>query len=160
MVDNRYQMIPVLEEHIPAVIELIAKLNASGTSVSPASTEACEVPDNGTWSLAELVELHTRCNDRTRAVLSLIASASLAGSEASYNDLLQAGRPHAGDPTNYGFNNLRADLAWIAKYAKKVKGANVWPLTYRQLGPEHPKGERYLYKMPTAIARWWSEIGK
>jgi len=159
MTETKYQLIPVLEQHIPAVIELLAQLNAAGAAGPAAETETIDVPENGTWSFAELVEMHTRCNDRTRTILARIAAASLTDTEASYNDLLEAGRPYAGDPANYGFNNLRADLAWIAKYAKKIKGTNVWPLTYRQIGPEHPKGERYLYKMPVGIAKWWTEIG-
>ena len=157
MNSNKYQMLPVLEKDIPAVFALLARLNPTGTASPTVTGETVDVPDNGTWSLAELVELHAKCNARTRAILSCVASASLADTEVSYSDLLEAGRPHANEPDGYGFNNLRADLAWIAKYAKKVKGANVWPLSFRQLGAEHPKGERILYKMPITIAQWWLE---
>jgi hypothetical protein len=164
MTTDLYHMVSVPDKDLFAVYALLAERNATGNSPTPGATadppdETFEVPgNNGRWSRGDLTELHTRCHARNRAILTCIAEAGVNGSEATYRDLLEAGRPFASEPVRYVFNNLRADLAWIAKYCIKVKGSNVWPFTFRHVVTEHADGEHLLYNMPLVVAQWWLEI--
>lgn len=155
-------LVPVKAKDLDAVYALLARRNeasSNGVGASADTAESVEVPKNGTWSRSDLVDLHGRCFDRNRAILDRIATASLNGSDTNYGELLEAARPLGKDPSTYDFNNLRADLAWIAKYAKKVKGGvNGWPMTVRELDESHAKGDRYIYRMPRQIAEWWLDI--
>lgn len=152
-------LVPVRERDLDAVYELLAQRSRTADRAPSEEEASVEVPRNGRWSRSELEALHQACFKRNRAILARVAEASLSDTAASYGDLFEAARPHAKDPNTYGFNNLRADLAWVAKFAKKVKnGEPVWPMTVREADESHDKGDRYTYQMPAPIAQWWLEI--
>lgn len=158
-------LVPVRAKDLDAVYALLAQRNAQAEPLDAPDAfhadgmERVEVPRNGSWARADLADLYNRCFDRNIAILTKVAEASQAGAEATYKDLLDAGRPLAKDPDHYEYNNLRADLAWIAKFSKRVKdGQHVWPMVVREADETSPKGERYLYRMPAQIAEWWLEL--
>jgi hypothetical protein len=90
-------------------------------------------------------------------MMTMIANNSLGGEPTSYEDLRVAGA-EAFAPDDFTYDQVRAQLSWISRYSKGIKGKNVWPLELEDLSnTDAPKGERYLYRMPPEIASWWLE---
>lgn len=166
MADSEFQMVPVPSQYVPQVYRFLADLTAGVTLAmevplpEPGSDqEFVKVPNNGTWTRADLAELNRVFQNKAgRAVLTTIARASLAGREVSYGELRAAG---ATEFDGFTFGQLRAQLSWLSKYCKRIKGAHHWPLVIRDLskGVSHPPPtpDRYLYKVDERIATWWLE---
>jgi len=127
------------------------QIKAGKIDMRPLEEESkVSVPKNGTWSRAEIFDIHSRFrNPIGRAAIRLLAEA--AGEPVTYGQLAQA----AGIETDA----LRPQLGWFSKYSKQVKGlrdTKAWPLFVTD-NPKLPKGARYAYRMPTQIAAWWLE---
>lgn len=82
-----------------------------------------------------------------------IATNSLDGQETSYGDLRLAAEEAVGG--DFEWDQVRAQLSWIAKYCKSIMGEPVWPLEVSDRGPDSEKGDRYSYVMPKPLARGW-----
>lgn len=116
-----------------------------GKADNAGGLERVVVPKNGEWTEAEIKQLvEAFRNPAGRAIVRRIAEA--ADGPVNYGELAEAG--------GVTFDQLRAQLAWLAKYAKKIKGENVWPITVTE-DASKVKGERYVYRMPKRIAEWW-----
>lgn len=116
-------------------------------SVAARQVERVSVPNNGEWSRDEVLSLHREFrNAAGRAVMKLIAER--ADKKVSYEEMAKA--------AGISFNELRAQLAWLSRYAVKVKGAKVWPMSMTE-NSQLPTGQRYQYRMDKIIAQWWLE---
>lgn len=162
---------PVHIDHLPKVYALLAQLaNQSGaegegldlrtlTEVEWGPEEDITAiivdRDNGPWWVEEIEELagHLK-NEAGIAMMTAIARNSLNDVWTTYADLLDAGAD-ASDNPDFGYDHVRAQLSWIAKYSKRIKGANVWPLRMEDAGPDADRGQRYRYFMPTTLAEAW-----
>jgi hypothetical protein len=133
--------------------ELVSDLPSP--SRSTAASGGVNVPNNGIWFQEDLEELSARLkNPSGRAILTLVAKNSHNGSPTTYEQLRAAGEAAASGEFTY--DNLRAQLSWIAKYSKSIRnGEHVWPMEYIDGGPDHDKGDRYTYQMPPEVAGWW-----
>jgi hypothetical protein len=141
---NDIVMVPVPTAALPQVTEVLNRYyqaQAAGTL----DQELVTVAGNGEWSEAEIAELYAMFrNEAGRAVLRLVAQAG--GEPVTYGAMAEV--------AGLNFNELRAHLAWFARYSKKIKGSNIWPITVAE-DSNKPKGERYEYRMPERIAEWW-----
>lgn len=164
-------MVPVPDYALPAVYEVLARLTSQQQTettaterdeMSPSALvdevvpeeDSVFVPGNGYWTDHEIEELAGMLkNDAGRAIIQAIALNSTMGDWTYYDELIEAGESVAGP--DFGPDNVRAQLSWFAKYAKKIKGQNVWPMEVEDLGPEEPKGKRYRYLMPEPLAATW-----
>ena len=137
-------MVPVPESALPAVYALLARLTAKGNAHErPSAWMRGDMKD-----LAALIK-----NPAGRAIVTAIARRSLQGKKASYEDLRSAA---AKVVTGFTFSRVQAQLSWFAKYCKKLKGENTWPLDVETV-EDVPKGERYLYIMDKDLAEAWLE---
>ncbi|MDB4953341.1 MAG: hypothetical protein JWO36_910 [Myxococcales bacterium] len=140
-------MVPVPAPALPQVYEALDRYY-KGLDLGPADVTVA-VPGNGDWSQTEIKQLSGYYrNPKGRAVIRKIAVAR--GAEVTYGELAEAG--------GLSFDELRDQLSWFAKYAKKIKeGVHIWPITVEDRQGK-PKEERYIYRMPPEIADWWLEI--
>jgi hypothetical protein len=158
MADDRTYNVEVPGWLYPDALTFIAeRMNArAGARDDASSSEApgVEVPGNGTWTDADIKELSSRLkNPVGRAALTAVATASLDGREATYEELRLAGAQAS--TRDFSYDRLRSQLSWISKYCKAIKGTKVWCMKVTDHGPEMTRGERLTYSMPTAIAEWW-----
>lgn len=147
----------------PEVLELISRYLADHDS--PAAADAAggdgqgdaadsleaQVPENGTWTRADIEELYRSFRDGDgRSVVRLIAHRSLNG-EVAYDDELmnQVGL----DP-----RELRAKIEAFSETAAAIKGEAVWPMVGIDERAHSPTGRHYSYHMPPQVARWWLGI--
>ena len=87
---NSY-MVEVPAPIYPEVLAFMAKL-MSAHKPDAAPGEVVDVPGNGSWSEADIVNLHTRMkNPLGRAVITRIAVASLADEDVTYEQIREAG---------------------------------------------------------------------
>ena len=164
-----YLMVPVPQQAISAVYALLAEItkgNSQEPSGNPLVKElAADVPEteddalvpvegNGWWSPDDIVELAIMLkNPAGRAILTLIAKNSLAGELTSYGELREAGQAVRQD--EFGNDHVRAQLSWVSKYCKTIKGEHVWPLVVQDNGPDAERGSRYQYFMPESLSEVW-----
>jgi hypothetical protein len=170
---STYQMIPVPETAIPAVYQLLANLTnvessrGQGNPVVEDLTRAMPEEeddhgvlvegDNGWWWPEQMDELSQMLkNPAGIAMVSTIAENSIAGRNTTYDELRDAGQSVRDE--EFGYDHVRAQLSWIAKYSKKLQGENVWPFQLIDLGPDVEKATRYQYRMPEPLAQRWLEI--
>jgi hypothetical protein len=137
--------VPVPVGALPLVHEV---LNRYYRSLSTPPVERVPIPGNGEWSRADIAALHAQLrNPAMRAIMRCIAER--ADKPVSYKELA--------DVAQLSFSQLRAQLAWLSKYAVTVKGENVWPMKLTS-NSNLPPGQRYQYSMHKGIAQWWIEI--
>jgi hypothetical protein len=150
-------LVPVFQKDLPAVWKLLSDLNPDQSAESSVEPSTAPLARSQAWSEAELVALHGMCKPVQRAILRRIARAGAASQPATYEDLRAAGAL-ASKISEFSFDNVRGNLAWISKYGIKVKGSKSWPFHFSDQGAGRPAGERYEYLMDKAIAELWLEI--
>jgi len=149
-------LVPVFQKDLPAVWKLLAELNAQSaiTGASPGSS----IPTADlSWSEADLVALFALCKPIHRAILTRIAESGMKLKPATYEELRGAGA-RAAKNADFNYDNMRANLAWISKYGRKVKGLPAWPVSFSDRGAAQPTGQRYEYLMSKNIAETWLKI--
>ena len=153
------QVLVSVPEHLLAeVYVLLLRDLGSLDARSVDSSEAVAVRDNGAWKQTELAELSRRLtHSGGRAVLSAIAIAGMDGKEVTYEELRTAAASAMGDD-DFSFDQLRAQLAWISRYSKSIRGVKQWPIEFHDQGQTHEKGQRYRYSMPRRVAEWWLDL--
>lgn len=116
-----------------------------------ADSRQTHVPQNGTWTRADIEELYRSFRDADgRSVIRLIAHRSLNGEVAYDAELMD----HVGlDP-----HELSGKLEALAKTAAAIKEENVWPMVDIDEPGHSPTERRNSYHMPPQIARWWLGI--
>jgi hypothetical protein len=156
---ERYHDVPVPEGALPEVYALLGDYAQRGMAPSTSSAEAgWLVPDNGEWTYEDLATLSSKLmNKAGRAILTEVCTATLDDRSATYGDLQAAATRASGE--EFSLNQVRAQLSWIAKYCKAIKGHIVWPMTVRELDDKTlPRGHRYHYKSVPEVAAAWLEI--
>ena len=156
---ERYHDVPVPEGALPEVYALLSDYAQRGAARAETATEAgWHVPDNGEWSYEDLTTLSSKLTNKAgRAILTEVYTATLDNRSATYGDLQAAATRANGE--EFSLNQVRAQLSWIAKYCKAIKGHNVWPMTVRELDDTSlPRGDRYHYKSIPEVAAAWLEI--
>lgn len=139
----------------PEVISLVSRyLAGEDSSVDPDGDPeplVVTVPDNGTWTRADIEELYRSFrSDKGRAVIRMIAHRSVNGEVAFDSDLM--------DQAGLDAEELGTQFAALAKSAATIKGESVWPMVEADDGPRSPEGHRRSYHMPPEIARWWLAV--
>lgn len=139
--------VPVPVAALPMVHETLDRYYKSlGAPV----IERIAVPGHGDWSREEVNALHKSFrNPAGRAVMKFIAKN--ADKKVTYGEIAEA--------AGISFGQLRAQLAWLSKYAVTIKGQKVWPMTFTQ-NSSLPSEERYQYRMDRGIAAWWLDADK
>lgn len=145
----------------PDVLDLVSRYLADEDS--PATTETADgdgqedgslearVPQNGTWTRAEIEELYRSFRDADgRSVIRLIAHRSLNG-EVAYDAELM-------DQAGLDAHELSAELDTFSKAAAAIKGENVWPMVDIDERGHSPPDRNFSYHMPPEVARWWLGI--
>lgn len=160
MTDQEIHLVPVPRRALPAVYQLLAELTRDATAengVLASDRPSVSVRDNGAWSKSDLEALRAALkNPAGRAILDIVARNSTRNNDTTYEELRRAGE--AATEGAFSYDQVRAQLSWIAKYSKKIKGDKVWPMTFEDRGPEVEKGERYRYRMPAELAQLWLDL--
>ena len=168
--ESTYENVPVPTELVPEVYAFISeRMGTAGEGPppepglptpmeAPPDEDSWDLGKNGRWTQTDLTDLRERFQNRSgRAMVTAIAERSPNGEQTSYEDLRSAGEAVRTD--GFTYNQVRAQLGWLAKYAKAIKGANVWPISFEDRAKrgdrDLPKGERYWYGMEPGIAEWW-----
>lgn len=113
-----------------------------------AETLETQVPQNGTWTRADIEELYRSFRDADgRAVVRLIAHRSLNG-EVAYDAELM-------DQVGLAPQQLSAKLEALSKTSAAIKGENVWPMVDIDERGHSQTDRRNSYHMPPQVARWW-----
>lgn len=142
--DEKIHMVPVPASALPAVYELLARLTAKGNAEERSSA----------WVASDMKELAALIkNPAGRAIVTAIARRAARGEKVSYEQLRSAA---AKVVSGFTYSRVQAQLSWLAKYCKKLKGDNTWPLEVETVN-DAPKGERYLYTMNKDLAEAWLE---
>lgn len=151
-------LVSVPEHLLAEVYGLLLRDLGPIDATSADSGEAVAVRGNGAWTQAELAELSRRLtHSGGRAVLRTIATAGTDGKEVTYEELRAAAASAMGDD-NFSFDQLRAQLAWISRYSKSIRGVKQWPIEFHDQGQALEKGQRYRYSMPRRVAEWWLDL--
>ena len=110
------------EDDYPVFSAVIAQLRKDWATPDGAPgaeiDEAIEVPGSGTWDRNGVDGWYEGCYPGHRTIVTRIATDSLNGGGTAFNELLEMKKQSVDDPS-YDFNNFRADLAWISKYARQ-----------------------------------------
>jgi hypothetical protein len=151
----------VPRRHAAAVFELLDRLESDGQATIPPDepdgpAEVLGRIKDFDWTEPILRALHAKCRKIQRALITRPAQNAVMDTDASYGDLRDAGEQASGKPFSY--DQTRANLGWISKYALAVTGKVVWPLEFADRGKEVPSAERYRYRMPKRIAEAWLRI--
>lgn len=153
-----YVMVAIPEHLLAEVYGLLQRgLQPAG---SKSSGEAVPVRGQGSWTEPEIAELSRRLtHPGGRAVLDTIANAGLMDRDVTYEELRAAGAA-AMDGGKFSFDQLRAQLSWISRYSKEIRGGvKQWPMEFSDRGQASDKGTRYVYAMPKTVAGWWLAQG-
>lgn len=102
-----YITLPVPEEHVPAVYELLASLSRGTTPPTPSSREETN-PDNDEWDDGKLRYLVSRVMEDTRTVLRTLAR--MPNTEIDYPNLEREA----------GLNNLGSALQSLGIRCKQM----------------------------------------
>ena len=102
----------------------------------PPAPAAAYVPGSP-WGLTRLEWLHKDSWSSQHALLTRIATAGSNDTVATRQELLEALVAHVAQPQTT--LDLRANLAWISRYAAKITGHKQGPFTKKDRGP-HTRG--------------------
>jgi hypothetical protein len=158
--DHELVNVAIPKPLLPDVTAMLHRFYSGGTGANGSAAahasgqdEEVSVPNNGTWNRKEIAMLHDSFrNEAGRKVITFIAQRSLDDEVATYGELMA----HSG----LDEYKLRSQFSWFSKKSKatkNMKNGKAWPLIVHDAGSDAEKGERYTYRMPPPIAKWWLE---
>jgi hypothetical protein len=152
------QLTAFVDKLLPSVRGAQAPQASTGSAQAPPASPAPAgaYQPGSPWGRTRLEWLHKDSWGSQHAILTRIASASSNDTVATRQELLEALIAHVNQPQTT--LDLRANLAWISRYAVKITGHKQGPFTKKDRGPKFPDGERYTYAMDKGDALAWLEI--
>lgn len=144
----------VLQKDYPSVLTFLAERNRPQRDTNRECAPA--VTGDALWGPGRLADLHGVAQPIQKAILTRIARAGVSGESVNYGQLRAAIEESTKKTT--GYDNVRGNLAWISKYARRITGTPAGPFTISDMGPGRAKGERYVYLMPAEDATAWLEL--
>jgi hypothetical protein len=158
--DSSYTIhpVPVFQKDLAAVFKLLSDRNPDQAPLGGLAAPTVASLE-GSWSEADLVALLGLCKPVHRSILTRIAEAGIVQKSATYEELRVAGAL-ASHNSDFDFDNMRGNLAWISKYMIKVTGSKTGLFVFTDKGPELSTGQRYEYRMPKTTADAWLRIAR
>lgn len=142
--DDTIHMVPVPKSRLTQVYALLGEGPVKLTN----SDESYDVPDaGGSWTLDELSRLHRKCNSTLVAIVGDVAqrTVGLGLRKSTQDTMIERGQP-VYDNGEFTRAKLRAQLSWLSKHSRAIKGIKCWPIYVDR---------HSYYSMPKPLADGW-----